>query len=72
MFDNGVDEVRSWLGINLMAIFHDITQNTFWIFAKISHPAEFEIYFPNLELAIWAILMTRWVPIAQYATKIAL
>ena len=50
--DNGVDEVLSWLGINLMVSFQDIIQNMFCNLAKISHLVDLEIYFFNLELAI--------------------
>ena len=50
--DNDVNEVLSWFGINLMDSFQDITQNMFCILAKISHPADLEIYFFNLELTI--------------------
>ena len=51
-FDSGVNEVLSWFGINLMVDFQDITQNKFCDLAKISHPADLEIYYFNLELAI--------------------
>ena len=51
-FANGVNGVLSWFGINLMASFQDITQNMFCNLAKISHPAELEIYYFILELAI--------------------
>ena len=51
-FANGVNEVLRWFGINLMASFQDITQNMFCNLAKISHPADLEIYYFNLELAI--------------------
>ena len=50
-FDYGVNEVPSWFGINLMVSFQDITQNTFCILAKISHPADLEIYYFKLERA---------------------
>ena len=46
--DNGVNEMPSCLSINLMDSFQDTTQNSF----AISHPAELEIYYINLELAI--------------------
>ena len=51
-FAYGVTEVRSWFHINLMASFQDITQNMFCNLAKISHPADLQIYYFNLELAI--------------------
>ena len=51
-FDNGVNEGLSWFGINLMVSFQDITQNMFCNLAKISHPADLEIYYFHLELAI--------------------
>ena len=38
-FDYGVNEGLSWLCINLMFSFQDITQNMFCNEAKISHPA---------------------------------
>ena len=50
-FDNGVNEVLSWFGINLMVDFQDISQNKLCDLAKISHPADLEIYYFNLELA---------------------
>ena len=50
-FDSGVNEVLSWFGINLMVDFQDITQNKLSDLAKISHPADLEIYYFNLELA---------------------
>ena len=42
-FDDGVNEVLSWFGINLMVSFQDISQNMFCNLAKISHPADLEI-----------------------------
>ena len=48
-FDNGVNEVISLFGINLMVSF---LQNMFCKLAKMSHPADLEINFFNLELAI--------------------
>ena len=51
-FANGVYDVLSWFGINLLASFQDITQNVFCNLAKISHPADLQIYHFNLELAI--------------------
>ena len=51
-FDIAVNEVLSWFDINLMVSFHDITQNIFCTLAKISHPADLEIYYFNLGLAI--------------------
>ena len=42
-FDNGVNDGLSWLRINLMVSFKDITQNMFCNLAKISHPADLEI-----------------------------
>ena len=50
-FDNGVNELLSWFGINLMVDFQDISQNKLCDLAKISHPADLEIYYFNLELA---------------------
>ena len=41
----------SWFGFNIMVSFQNITQNMFCNLAKISHPAELEIYYFNLELA---------------------
>ena len=49
---NGVNDALSWFGINLLASFQDITQNMFCNLAKISHPADLQIYYFNLELAI--------------------
>ena len=54
-FDNGVNEVLSWFGINLMASFQDITQNMFCILAKISHLADLKICYFMLERAILMI-----------------
>ena len=51
-FDNGVNEVLGWFGNNLMVSYQDITQNMFCILAKISHPADLEIYYFKLERAI--------------------
>ena len=51
-FDYGVNEALRWVGINLMIGFQDITQYMFCIFAQISHPADLEIYYFNLECAI--------------------
>ena len=51
-FDNGVNEGLSWFGINLLVTFHDILQNMLWNLAKITHPADLEICYFNLELAI--------------------
>ena len=42
-FDNVVNEVLSWFGINLMVSFQDITQNMFCNLAKNSNPADLEI-----------------------------
>ena len=42
-FDNGVNEVLSWFGINLIVSFPDNAQNMFCNLAKISHPADLEI-----------------------------
>ena len=50
-FANGETEVLSWFHIDLMASFQDITQNMFCNLAKISHPADLQIYYINLELA---------------------
>ena len=50
-FDNDVNERFSFFGINLMASFQDIAVNLFCILAKISHPADLEICYFNLELA---------------------
>ena len=50
-FDSGVNEVLSWFGINLMVDFQDITQNKLSDLAKISHPADLEIYYFNMEPA---------------------
>ena len=51
-FANSVNEVLGWFGINLLASFQDITQNMFLILAKISHLADLQIYYFNLELVI--------------------
>ena len=51
-FDNGMNEVLSWFGIIWMVSFQDITHNMFCNLSKISHPADLEIYYFNLELAI--------------------
>ena len=51
-FANGGNEALSWFCNNLMASFQDITQNMFCNFAKISHQADLQIYYFNLELAI--------------------
>ena len=51
-FDCGVNEGISWFGINLLVCFQDITHNMFCILAKISHPADLEIYYFNLERAL--------------------
>ena len=51
-FANGMNEVLSWFGINLLASVQDITQNMFCNLAKISYPADLQIYYFNLELAI--------------------
>ena len=51
-FDNGMNEVLSWFGIIWMVSFQDITQNMFCNLSIISHPADLEIYYFNLELAI--------------------
>ena len=51
-FDNRVNKLLSWFGINLMVSFQDITQNMFCKLAKISHPADLEIYNLELELDI--------------------
>ena len=51
-FDNGMKEVLSWFGTNLMVNFQDITQNMICNLAKISHLADLEICSFNLELAI--------------------
>ena len=42
-FHNGVNEVLSWFGINLMVIFQGIAQNFFCNLAVISHPDDLEI-----------------------------
>ena len=42
-FDNGVNELLSWFGINLMVSFQDSTQIFFCNLAKISHPADLQI-----------------------------
>ena len=47
-FDNCVNEGLSWIGINLMVSFQDITQNM----QKPHIPADLEIYYFHLELAI--------------------
>ena len=52
VFDNGVNELLSSFSINLMVSVQDITQNMLYILAKISHPADLEIYYSNLELAV--------------------
>ena len=44
--------VNDWFSINLMASFQDIIQNMFCNVAKISHPADLQICYFNLELAI--------------------
>ena len=41
--DNGVNEVLSWFGINLIVSFHDNTQNMCSNLAQISLPADREI-----------------------------
>ena len=51
-FENGVNKLLNWIGINLMVSLQDITQNMFCKLAKISHRADLEIYYFNLELAI--------------------
>ena len=51
-FDNGANEVFGWFGINLMVSFQVNTQNMFCSLAKISPPADLEIYYFNSELAI--------------------
>ena len=51
-FADSVNEVLSWFGINLQASFQDITQNMIRILAKISHLADLQIYYFNLELAM--------------------
>ena len=51
-FDYVVNEVLGWFGNNLMVSYQDITQNMFCILAKISHPADLEIYYFKLERAI--------------------
>ena len=50
--DYGVNEVLSWFGIKLMVSFQDNTQNMFCNLTEISHPADLEIYYFNLELNI--------------------
>ena len=55
-FDNDVNEMLSWFGINLIDSFQKITQNMFCTLAKISHPAGLEIYCFNLELAVELLL----------------
>ena len=45
-------EVLSWFAKNLTVSFQDIKQNMFYNLAKISHPADVEIYYSNLELAL--------------------
>ena len=47
-----MNEVLRWYEINLMVSFQDITQNMFCNLAKISHPADLEIYYFNFELVI--------------------
>ena len=47
-----MNEVLRWYEINLMVSFQDITQNMFCNSAKISHPADLEIYYFHFELAI--------------------
>ena len=51
-FDNGVNEMLRWFGINLMLSFQDITQKMFCNLAEISHPTDLEICLFYLELAI--------------------
>ena len=51
MFDDSGNEDRSWFGVNLMVSLQDITQNMFCNLAMISHPADLELYYFNLELA---------------------
>ena len=51
-FAISVNGVLGWFGINLMASFQDITQNIFCNLARISHQADLQIYYFNLELAI--------------------
>ena len=50
--DDGVNDVLSWFGINLMVCFQDKPWGMFCNLAKVSHPAELEIGYFNLELAI--------------------
>ena len=51
-FANDVNDVLSWFGINLLSSFQYITQNMFCDLAKISHQADLQIYYFNLEPAI--------------------
>ena len=51
-FDCGVNEGISWFGITLLVSFQYITHNMFCILAKISHPADLEISYFNLERAL--------------------
>ena len=51
-FDNDVNEVLSWFGIDLMVSFQDIAQIMFCNLAKTSHPADLQIYYFNSELAM--------------------
>ena len=48
-FDSGMYEVLSWFGINLMVSFHVFI---FCNLTDISHPADLDIFYINLELAI--------------------
>ena len=50
-FEYSVNEVLSWFGIYLMVSFQDNTQNMFCILAKISHSADLEIHYFDLEHA---------------------
>ena len=45
-------EGLGWFGMNLMVSLQDIAQNMFCNLAKISHPADLEIGYLNLELAV--------------------
>ena len=51
-FDNDVNEVLSWFGIDQMVSFQDIAQIMFCNLAKPSHPADLQIYYFNSEIVM--------------------
>ena len=48
--DNGVNELLSWFGINLLVRYQNITQNIFCNLTNTSHPVDRQIYYLNKEL----------------------